>query len=65
MKPGKSSLYLALFMAMAPALAAQEADTSSQGYQIGYQIGSWLPFSIIVLLAVLLILKSRRQYGEK
>ncbi len=65
MKPGKSCLSLTLFTAMASTLAAQGIDTTGLGYRIGYQVGSWLPSSIIMLVAVLLILKSSRQYRDK
>lgn len=35
-------------------------DTTGVGYQVGYQIGSWLPFIIIVLLALLVVVNSYR-----
>ncbi|MCB9264407.1 MAG: hypothetical protein H6558_05200 [Lewinellaceae bacterium] len=61
MKTRKKGLLLTGVMAFAVRLAAQEADTASLGYQIGYHIGSWLPFSIIILLALLILFKSSRQ----
>lgn len=57
----KSGFLLFLLVASGFNLAAQEADTTSLGYKVGYHIGSWLPFSIIVLMALLVLLKSSRQ----
>ncbi|MEO1715209.1 MAG: hypothetical protein AAFU60_17920 [Bacteroidota bacterium] len=37
-----------------------QVDTTDIGYKIGYEIGSWLPFIIIVVLALLVW---RRAYG--
>lgn len=61
MRTRRKGILLMLSLASALNLFAQEPDTASLGYQVGYHIGSWLPFSIIALLAVLIILKSSRQ----
>lgn len=61
----KKGLLLVSLMPLASFLSAQAADTASLAYKTGYQIGSWLPFSIIVLLAVLVLLKASRQYRDK
>lgn len=61
MKTKKRGLLLCSLMVLAVHLFAQDTDTTSLGYQIGYHIGSWLPFSIIILLALLILLKSSRQ----
>ena len=61
MKTHKKVFLLSLLLIFVLNLSAQEADTTSLGYQVGYHIGSWLPFSIIVLLALLVLLKSSRQ----
>lgn len=37
-----------------------QVDTTAIGYKIGHEIGSWLPFVIIVILALLVW---RRAYG--
>ena len=61
MKTPKKGFLIFLLMIFIFNLSAQEADTASLGYEVGYHIGSWLPFSIIVLLALLVLLKSSRQ----
>ncbi|MCB0564623.1 MAG: hypothetical protein KDD01_09645 [Phaeodactylibacter sp.] len=61
MKTPKKGFLISLLMIFLFNLSAQEADTAGLGYQVGYHIGSWLPFSIIVLLALLVLLKSSRQ----
>jgi len=33
-------------------------DTTGTGYRVGYQIGSWLPFIIVIGLALLIIFRS-------
>ena len=65
MKTKKRGLLLCSLMVLAVHLFAQDTDTISLGYQIGYHIGSWLPFSIIILLALLILLKSSRQRRAK
>ncbi|MCB0558310.1 MAG: hypothetical protein H6573_05985 [Lewinellaceae bacterium] len=61
MKTHKKVFLLSLLLIFVLNLSAQEADTTSLGYQVGYHIGNWLPFSIIVLLTLLVLLKSSRQ----
>ena len=67
-KKSRTHIIYALTLALAPAfpLPAQEtaADTTALGYKVGYQIGSWLPFLVIITLAVLIILKMARQNQE-
>lgn len=55
---------LALLLLFSNYLPAQEADTTSVGYKIGYHIGSWLPFAVIVILALMVILRASRQHRQ-
>lgn len=50
------------FLCQTLTLAAQVdrrgVDTTDTGYRVGYQIGSWLPFAVVVGLALLIIFRS-------
>lgn len=64
-------LWIAAFQLMwLPAHAQAEAqeshvDTTSSAYQLGYQIGSWLPFILLIILAMMVIIRSYRLSADK
>ncbi len=59
---------LVLVLVSVITLLAQETgvDTTDVRYQIGYKIGTYLPISIILIIAILFIRKAYRfKEGEK
>lgn len=61
----KSSIWLLCLFLGSSALFSQHeqadsVDTTSTGYKIGYEIGSWLPFLIIITLALMVMYRARK-----
>ena len=57
---GSSPITQTVYLNKLSPMLLLQVDTTDIGYKIGYEIGSWLPFIIIVVLALLVW---RRAYG--
>ncbi len=51
-------LFLGQILTLLAQVDDRGVDTTGAGYRVGYQIGSWLPFIIIIGLALLIIFRS-------
>jgi len=45
-------------MALFAQVDGRGVDTTGTGYRVGYQVGSWLPFIVIIALALLIVFRS-------
>jgi len=52
------SLFFCQILLVVAQVDDRGVDTTGAGYRVGYQIGSWLPFIIIIGLALLIIFRS-------